>query len=180
MPGNRACASSAAYWAETSVSRDCPLQVIESKRKPGGQGRCRRPAPPSLTVYRQRTFHVKSVSVSPGKAACRPWRCTRSSGGAGPWECRASQVAGTGCPAGQDQPGRPRADPRSICFFSGNSWDCHDRVDASRRGVATFRPGRREPRRREPGGRFFSLFRPSYCCASSPNLSIFSCTDLHA
>ena len=93
MPGNRASASSAAYWAETSVSRDCPLQVIESKEKPGGRGRCRRPAPPSATVYRQRTFHVKSVSVSARTAAGRPWRCTRSSGGAGPCEYHASEAA---------------------------------------------------------------------------------------
>ena len=119
MPGNRASASSAAYWAETSVSRDCPLQVIESKEKPGGRGRCRRPAPPSATVYRHRTFRVKSVSVSRRTVAGRPWRCKRSSGGAGPWECRVSEAAVLDSPRAKTGPKDPAPFRAALLFSRG-------------------------------------------------------------
>jgi len=179
VPGNRASASSAAYWAETSVSRDCPLQVIESKEKPGGQGRCRRPAPPSATVYRQHTFHVKSVSVSRRTAAGRPWRCTRSPGGSGSWECRASEAAVRDSPRAKTGLKDPAPLRVALVFSRGILGIVTTRLTRPEGallhsvpvvGTAPPRAGRAVP----------SLFRPSYCCASSPNLSIFSCTDLRA
>lgn len=93
MPGNRASASSAAYWAETSVSRDCPLQVIENTRKT----RWSKPPPqhrPTEPNSIPPTHVSRKVSFSfPLTAASCPWRCKRSSGGAHPWVCQASDAA---------------------------------------------------------------------------------------
>ena len=64
----------------------------------------------------------------------------------------------TGFRAGQNRRQTPVPNSPCVVFFSGNPWDCPDRVDALRNGVATFRPGRREPSRREPGGRVLFPF----------------------
>ena len=180
MPGNRASASSAAYWAETSVSRDCPLQVIENTIKTRWSKLLsqRRPAEPNSIPPRHVSRKV-SFGFSVTAASC-PWRCKRSSGSAHPWVCRASEAAVPDFLRAKTGAGHLRGAPAVLFFSRGILGIVKTALTRPEGGLLHSAPGRREPSRREPGGRFFPLFRLSYCCALQLQSSIFSCTDIRA
>ena len=93
---------------------------LNLKEKPGGRSRCLSAAPPSPTVYRQRTFHVKSVSVSPCWASVVPWRCKRSSDGMRPRVCGASEAAVRDSRWAKSGRKHAASIPRVLFFSRGN------------------------------------------------------------
>ena len=101
-------------------------------------------------------------------AVCRPWRCKRSSGRCPPVGLSRVQSGGTRFRAGQNRQETSTPTQRVLFFCRGILGIVTTGLTHSERALLHSASGRREPSRREPGGRFFSLFRLSYCCALQP------------